>query len=579
MEHKMKKAFKILIPILLAIAILVGTGWYLLIYDREFTRDTLLSSARYFDQQGNRGLASWFYDRAYDLAGDNDDIAIELAEQHKAAGNYTQAEATLSKAIEDGGGIKLYLALCKTYAEQDKLLDCVTLLNSITNPDVKAQLDDMRPVAPVATPAPGFYNQYISVTIEAEDGTVYVNPQGEYPSIQKDLYTAPVPLVAGENTIYALTVNKQGLVSPLAIFGYTVGGVIEEVNFADTAMEAQIRQMLNVSDSEVLYSNDLWEITSFVMPADTKTYEDLKYLPFLEELTINDGPAGGLNVLSSLAKLRALHITDTSVSAEELTVIGALPKLERLTLSGCSLSTTAGLEKAVGLRYLDLSNNTIRNITALSSLQSLQEVYLQNNALTDLSSLSTIKTITRLNVSGNALTTITPICSINGLTWLDASNNQLSTLEQISGLTLLKELYLSKNLLTDISGLDACTQLQVLYLDNNQLTDIANLSGLTKLTMLNFSHNQVAELPAFDAECALVEINGSNNLLEKLDSLSGLHHLNNVFMDYNENIESVECLANCHVLIRVDVYGTKVTEVTMLTDQSIIVNYNPVQED
>ena len=575
----MKKAFRILIPILLVIAILVGTGWYFLIYDREFTRDTLLGGARYFEQQGNRGLASWFYDRAYDLAGDNDDIAIELAEQHKAVGNYTQAEATLSKAIEDGGGIKLYMALCKTYAEQDKLLDCVTLLNSITNPEVKAQLDAMRPAAPVATPAPGFYNQYISVTITADDGEVYVNPQGEYPSIEKDLYTAPVPLVAGENTIYALTVNEQGLVSPLAIFGYTVGGVIEEVKFSDAAVEAQIRQMLNVGENEVLFSNELWEITSFVMPADAKTYEDLKYLPFLEELTVTDGPSGGLNVLSSLAKLRALYITDTSVSAEEVVVIGALPKLERLTLSGCSLSTTAGLEKAVNLRYLDLSSNTIRNITALAPLQSLQEVYLQNNALTDLSSLSTIKTITRLNVSGNALTTIAPICSINGLTWLDASNNQLTTLEQISGLTLLKELYLSKNLLTDISGLDACTELQVLYLDNNQLTDIANLSKLTKLTMLNFSHNQVVELPAFDAECKLVEINGSNNLLEKLDALSGLHHLNNVFMDYNENIESVECLVNCHVLIRVDVYGTKVTEVTMLTDQSIIVNYNPVQED
>ena len=50
-------------------------------------------------------------------------------------------------------------------------------------------------------------------------------------------------------------------------------------------------------------------------------------------------------------------------------------------------------------------------------------------------------------------------------------------------------------------------------------------------------------------------------------------------MDYNENIKSVEPLANCHRLIRVDVYGTKVTEVTMLTDQSIIVNYNPVQDD
>ena len=575
----MKKALKILIPILLVIAILVCLGWYLFVYDREFTRDMLLNGARYFEGQGNRALASWFYDRAYDQAGDNDQVAIELAEQHKATGNYTQAEATLSKAIEDGGGIDLYLALCKTYAEQDKLLDCVTLLNRITNPEVKAQLDAMRPAAPIATPDPGFYNQYISVTVTSEQGTLYVNPNGEYPSIHEDLYSTPIPLVAGENTIYALAVTENGLVSPLAIFGYTVGGVIEEVDFADKAVEAQIRDILGVSENTVLYSNELWEITSFVMPSDAQTYEDLKYLPFLEELIITDGRSGSLSVLSSLSKLSHLQIVDTAVQAEDLAVIGALPKLEKLTLSGCSLSTTAGLEKAVGLRYLDLSNNTIRNISPLASLMSLQELYLQNNALTDLTSLSTIKTISKLNVSGNALTTINPICSLNGLTWLDASNNQLTAVEQISGLTMLKELYLSKNLLTDVSGLDACTALHVLYLDNNQLTDISMLSGLVKLSMLNFSYNQVVELPAFAPDSLLVEINGSNNLIEKLDPLAGLTHLNNVFMDYNEKIESVECLSGCHVLIRVDVYGTKVTEVTMLTDQSIIVNYNPVQEE
>ncbi len=575
----MKKAFKILIPILLVIAILVCLGWYLFVYDREFTRDMLLNGARYFEGQGNRALASWFYDRAYDQAGDNDQVAIELAEQHKATGNYTQAEATLSKAIEDGGGIDLYLALCKTYAEQDKLLDCVTLLNRVTNPEVKAQLDAMRPAAPVATPEPGFYNQYISVTVTAEQGTLYVNPAGEYPSIYTNLYSAPISLVAGENTIYALAVTENGLVSPLAIFGYTVGGVIEEVDFADAAVEAQIRDMLGISENTVLYSNELWDITSFVMPADAQTYEDLKYLPFLEELIITDGRSGSLGVLSSLSKLAHLQIVDTAVQAEDLAVIGALPKLEKLTLRGCSLSTTAGLEKAVGLRYLDLSNNTIRNISPLASLMSLQELYLQNNALTDLSSLSAIKTLSKLNVSGNALTTINPICSLNGLTWLDASNNQLTAVEQISGLTMLKELYLSKNLLEDVSGLDACTALQVLYLDNNLLTDISMLSGLDKLSMLNFSYNQVIELPAFTPDSLLVEINGSNNLIENLDALAGLTHLNNVFMDYNESIESVECLAGCHVLIRVDVYGTKVTEVTMLTDQSIIVNYNPVQED
>ena len=575
----MKKVFRILIPILLVIAILLCLGWYLFSYDREFTRDSLLYCARFFDERGNRALASWFYDRAYDQAGDNDDVAIELANQHKADGNYTQAEATLSKAIEDGGGIDLYIALCQTYAEQDKLLDCVTLLNSVTNPQIKAELDAMRPAAPEAQPAPGFYNQYISVTITAEGGTLYANPAGEYPSVHKDQYTDPIPLVAGENTIYAVSVDEQGLVSPLSIFGYTVGGVIEEVTFTDDAVESAIREILQVSQDAVLFSNELWSITSFTVPTDAHSYADLKYLPYLEELTITDGPSDDLSVISSLAKLSVLHITDTPISAEELTVIGSLPKLERLTLHNCGLSTTSGLEKATALRYLDLSSNTIRNISALSELSGLQEAYLQNNALNDLTSLSAIMTLAKLNVSGNALTSIAPICSISGITWLDASNNQLQDVQQIGDLTALKEVYLSKNQLTDISALDTCTELQVLYLDNNQLTDISSVGLLTKLTMLDFSNNQVTELPAFATDCKLVEINGAHNLLESIDALGGLTHLNNVFMDYNENIESIEALANCPVLIRVDVYGTKVTEVTMLTEQSIIVNYNPVQEE
>ena len=575
----MKKFFRVAIPIIMVLAILICLGWYLFSYDREFTRDMFLYGARYFDERGNLAVSSWFYDRAYDQVGDNDDVAIELANQHKADGNYTQAEATLSKAIEDGGGIKLYIALCKTYAEQDKLIDCVSLLNSVTNPEIKAQLDEMRPAAPVATPDAGFYNQYISVTLTSDSGTVYVNTEGEYPSINDDVYTAPVPLKAGENTLYALAVDDNGLVSQLAIFGYTINGVIEEVRFADEAFEDEIRNILNVGSSQVLYSNELWGITEFVVPEDARSYEDLKYLPFLEKLTIIDGPKESLAVLSALAKLTHITITDTTVSAEDFAVIGMLPKLEELTLSGCGLSTTAGLENATELVYLDLSNNTIRNISSLSSLRNLKEVYLQNNALSDLSSLSSIKTITRLNVSGNALTTITPICNITSLVWLDASNNQLNTLEQVGNLTKLQELYLSKNLLTNLEDIHRCSALKILYVDNNQLTDIHQIGTLSGIILLDFSSNQVTALPEFQKDCALVEIYGSSNLLENLDALGGLPHLNRVFMDYNENIESVEPLASCPVLIRVDVYGTKVTEVDVLTDHSIVVNYNPVQEE
>ena len=75
----------------------------------------------------------------------------------------------------------------------------------------------------------------------------------------------------------------------------------------------------------------------------------------------------------------------------------------------------------------------------------------------------------------------------------------------------------------------------------------------------------------------LITINGSYNQISSLSGLSNLQHVNNILMDYNEKISSITMLANCPTLIQVNVFGTKVTDVKALTDQSIIVNYNPVQ--
>ena len=62
----MKKTIRVLFPLILAIAIIVCSGWYLFEYDRAFTRDVLLYSARYFDSNGNHALSAWFYDLAYE---------------------------------------------------------------------------------------------------------------------------------------------------------------------------------------------------------------------------------------------------------------------------------------------------------------------------------------------------------------------------------------------------------------------------------------------------------------------------------------------------------------------------------
>lgn len=575
----MKKTIQTVIPIILAAAIVACTGWYLFIYDVAFTRDVLLHAARYFESKGNHTTSAWFYNCAYRHADDNDAVAVELAEQYKESGNYTKAEYTLSKAIADGGGVDLYIALCKTYVEQDKLMDAVNMLNNVTNKDVKAQLDLLRPAAPTCSPDPvssgAFYTQYITVTISAQNGTLYVSDDGEFPSVNEDIYKRDITLKDGKNVIYAVSVGENGLVSPASIFGFTVGGVIEQVNFEDAAVESSIREILEVDTEKVLFTNDLWTIQEFKVPADAQKLNDLRHLAFLEKLTLNTGLSGQLSHISGLSNLKELSVTDTPVSAEELTIIGRLPALTKLTLRGCSLSTTAGLEAGSSLTYLDLSSNAIRNIAPLAGLSKLQELNLAHNALNELNALSALTALSSLNVSYNNLTTLSPVTGLTKLNKVTAGNNALTELAGFEKLTSLKDLDLSTNTISDISPLGACTEMEKLNVSGNALSDIGVLSNMEKLTDLNFSNNKVTKLPQFKGTCALVNIDGSYNELDTLTPLGGLTKLNNVFMDYNKGISSVSALAECPLLIQVNVYGTKVKQVSALTSLNVIVNYDP----
>lgn len=572
----MKVFLKVFVPIFLAIAIIIGIGWYLFVYDRDFTRDMLLQGARHFESEGNLNVASWFYDRAYEQGSGSDEIAVELAQQYIDSGNYTQAEVTLNRAMKDGGGVQVYIALCKAYVEQDKLLDAAELLDKVSDPAIKEQLDALRPAAPTTMQAPGFYNQYISVTIESTTDQLYVSADGEYPSIHKDAYSSPITLQDGENVLYALAVSESGLVSPLTILGYTVGGVIQEVVFEDTAIEQTVRYMLNVSDDKTLFSNDLWDIREFSVPEDAASYNDLRHMAFLEKLSIKDGVAGQLQVLSNFTVLKELQISNTTVYTEELEIIGSLTTLEKLTLSGCSLSTAAGLSGLTSLHYLDLSNNAIRNISSLSAMTELKELNMQRNALQDLSPLTPCTVLSKLDISYNSVTSLAAVAGAPLLTWLDASYNQLSDISQLSQAKALNQLRCSNNSITDVSALEPCKNLTYVDISDNDLTNIDVFSRVDNITYLNFSYNQVTDLPVWPESSSLITIDGSYNKISDLSGLKDLKSINNVLMDYNADLESISDLAGCPVLIQVNVYGTKVKDVKALTDQSIIVNYNPL---
>lgn len=571
----MKRTLKRILPILLVIVLLCSIAWYLFIYDRDFTRDMLLSGARFFDERGNHSFAAWLYRQAYVQSDNNESVAIELAEQFKAIGNYTQAENTLADAIADGGSAELYVALCKTYVEQNKLLDAVTMLDNISNPEIKAQLDAQRPQAPQVNYAPGSYNQYITLSFTADGGTLYTTTNGKYPSAKEEPSSGEITLVSGENTIYALVIGDNGLVSPLAIYGYVVIDVIEEVTLEDSTIDALVRQQLGYDSNAILFSNALWNITELTIPEGADSYADLALLPNLQKLTIHDSTAEGMESFQKLTHLTELIMTDCIVSSNDLKIIAGLPALTQLTLSNCNLPGISNLSSASKLTHLDLSGNAIQDLSSLSFMTTLQELNLSHNGLTSLNAISSLTGLKVLDISYNSLDSVAPLSALTALEELYINNNAITSLSGIENATRLTVLNASANALTDVLPLELLTKLVTLDISDNQLVDISNLSGLNQLQFFYFSRNLVTALPAWSQDSVLVTIDGSYNALKTIAGLAGFQKLNHVLMDYN-SISSVDALATCYNLIKVSVYGNPVKDVSVLKKMDVIVNYNPL---
>ena len=570
----MKKIAKFLVPLGLSALILLSIFWYLFIYDRTFTRDTLLSQARFHDTNGNSKISSWFYAAAYSFSGKDESVAIELANQYKGDGNFTKAEATLTAAINSQPTADLYAALCQTYVQQDKLLDAVMMLEYIHDPQIKAELESMRPTAPGADYPAGYYSQYMDIHLSSSAGSIYYSTNMEFPSTAGSVYTSSIHLDAGETTIYAIAVDENGLVSPVTILGYTITGVIEPVAFSDPAMEAAIRSLIGADAGDTVYTNQLWEITEFTAPAGVGIFSDIAQLPYLQKLTIQNQTIDSLTYLSSLGSLQTLDLTGSRFPVDEMNILTSLPMLTELNLSQCGLSTISGLAGAPGLEVLNLTSNTVRNLDALSPMTTLREVYLKHNAVTDLSALGSLVNLEKLDVGYNSVSTLAPLANCVKLTWLDASNNNLTWLHAVDKLPLLSYLNVEYNHLTDVAILGKCTELRELSLASNTISSIYTLDALTKLEIFDFSGNQITDLPAWPEGCALKTVDGSYNALTSIDGLKKMPQLSHVYMDYNL-LTNIDALADCYCLVQINVFGNSIADVSQLRDHDIIVNYDP----
>ncbi|MBJ6360622.1 leucine-rich repeat domain-containing protein [Paenibacillus sp. GCM10012307] len=184
----------------------------------------------------------------------------------------------------------------------------------------------------------------------------------------------------------------------------------------------------------------------------------------------------------------ALHKPSGAISTEDL------QGLTQLQAAGRGIRNIAGLEYAVNLQSLNLSNNEISNIAKLGSLTRLETLILNGNQIASADALGTLISLKSLWLTNNRLTSVSALSTLTQLRHLYAAGNQIGSLTGLGTLTRLQELNLASNAIQDVSPLRTLTALQSLNLEGNKIAGVTGLEQLGQLQKLSLAFNPVSRL-------------------------------------------------------------------------------------
>jgi hypothetical protein len=154
------------------------------------------------------------------------------------------------------------------------------------------------------------------------------------------------------------------------------------------------------------------------------------------------------------------------------------------------------MEYCTKLAVLDLTGNSISDLTPLGSLPSLTHVFLTDNQVSNLTPLSGVPTLQGISLAGNQVVSLAPLAVLTNLAKLDIWKNQVVDLSPLANLPNLIWLDARENQITDTAPLVSITSLTGLALDNNPIGNagLAGLAGLVNLNRLAINFTQISTL-------------------------------------------------------------------------------------
>ena len=133
----------------------------------------------------------------------------------------------------------------------------------------------------------------------------------------------------------------------------------------------------------------------------------------------------------------------------------------------------------LSLTSLSVYFGRIENITGLQYALNLQQLAITQCSLSDISPLADLANLKSLVINNNDIHDISALAGLTNLEYLDIhENDDISDISVLSNHLKLRTLILRKNAISNISVLSNLTQLRDVSLMRNDISDISPLSGL-----------------------------------------------------------------------------------------------------
>lgn len=272
-----------------------------------------------------------------------------------------------------------------------------------------------------------------------------------------------------------------------------------------------------------------------------------------------------LNLKAALIEYYKFHI-NKDFKGEEMT-IGMMEQFTSLSLPWKNIFSLKGLEYAVNLKNLNLSNNFIEDITPLEKLVELEDLNLTNNKIKNPKSLAKLTKLRQLTLRKNLMNNLDFLNDLK-VESLDISVNSVLKDYIPNNLKLenLRSLNISGIGLDNISFLKNAGKLESLVAEENAIKDLTPLAELKSLRVLYLDRNSISDISALRDLVSLEELLLYKNNIENIDALKGKKYLYRLMLNDNLGLKNIDALKDVPNISSIDISNTSVTDISALKD-------------